>query len=188
MENQATIERIDAWKCLKCKRTYTEKEVAEKCCGIRTCECGRVIERRHYTLCDKCSDAAQFRRYMEFDALPWDGVQMLALYRDDRYFRDVDEVCEHIAECDDLDDDTPITQEMIEAHKVVLCDPTSPRTFYLSEHFAESIPEDCEPPDGWKHIERIVNDWAARSNWHCWEPAKKRLLLSTAKAELNTDD
>lgn len=169
---------VDGWKCSKCRRVYTDKGIAGSCCFPLVCSCGAECQ-KPYTLCEKCLYEKRHSDYMGKDASLWDGVQMLTLYDDDRYFHDLDGALDHIAECEALDDDERVTQEMVEKYMVMLCERSWPREFCVADFFEDMLPEDCDTlPKGAAEIERAVNNWASAANWCSWCQGNKRLLLA----------
>ena len=62
----------------------------------KKCECGNVFEKNNY--CRPCSEKTSRERFLKLEEVEWDGESMMALYNDDRFFLDMDEVYEY---CED---------------------------------------------------------------------------------------
>lgn len=171
------------WGCLTCGRFYDgddAERLARYCCAAdRPCDgCGKLTESKHRVRCNVCREKYWKKRYLDLPAEEWDGKQMLAVYDDDRYFHDVDELLEYIAEADNLDDVCELTQEMVDRHRIVLCEPHSPGGWDLRDQFADYLGEDQEPPGNWEAVERIVNEYIKAHLVWSWMPADKRLKVS----------
>ena len=179
---------VTAWKCGGCGWEFTgphAESEARHCCAKKHCQgCGcDMASRPRYLYCPDCLAKRQRIAYMAMPSAEWDGTQMLIVHDDDRYFHNLDECLEWVAESLGLPDEDAVTQEHVEQMQIVLCEPYSPTYWDLCETFEEYIAEDSEPPAGWGEVEKHVNDWLAGCDAWCWMPGKKRLMLAKEQAD-----
>lgn len=63
----------------------------------KRCECGGLTK-KNWSCCDKCNAKKSKENFEKKEQVEWDGVSMMCLYNDDKFFSDMDEVLEY---CED---------------------------------------------------------------------------------------
>ena len=140
------------WACLTCNRLFPDdgkangleiggghaEHLARWCCTRQT-PCGREgcteLAESPWTRCPSHHAEADAARRAKAPREPWDGKSMLCV-EPDHYFTEPGEVEDWFA-CG------PTTfAEAIEEGLVVLCSPNRVRSFELSDHVIDGLPED----------------------------------------------
>jgi hypothetical protein len=100
----------------------------------KLCECGNIMS-KGYTICDKCSAKKIRERYFECKFQEWDGNTPLALWYDDKFFWDEDDI-EYYLEDNELEPSDLM---------LVLCYENRLNPF-PEDRWNELLPEDGELP------------------------------------------
>ena len=51
--------------CEKCRNVASYKDIAEKCCLPRICECGKECEDKYWTICRGCNEKKEIQKELE---------------------------------------------------------------------------------------------------------------------------
>lgn len=167
------------YECGNCKQQYSDLAVAEDCCKPRACECGRTIEKRHYSLCNVCIEHnAQFSWECAERA---DSTPALYSEAEDFYFWSIEDLIDRVMNNIEDPEIVPISYEtplpeVARRCRVYLTEPVIPRHFNLAEYFLDRLDaeDDYRLPDGWEQAEKAVNDWVRSvplDKWPVW-PSK----------------
>jgi hypothetical protein len=145
------------------------KEQAIHCNSThKKCEKGHVYI-RNYINCPDCQSQTIAERYFKLDFVQWDGKTPLALYDDDKYFFDEEDIQDY------ADENEVRTEELM----LVICTPE-----YLPEvgedYFEEAIPADWEledtNPEVYQKLKEL-NEVISKAKASCWYPGKFRTTI-----------
>lgn len=104
----------------------------------RECEqCGAVIPLRGYVVCPPCRHANQRERYAQRERREWDGQASLYSETASVYFRDEDDIIEHL-----LDHGGTVDDLML-----LICEPERAYPLDPQEIYESILPEDGDLPD-----------------------------------------
>jgi hypothetical protein len=142
----------------------------------RRCEaCGKPTGSKHRLLCPECSYIKRTEKFLSFPVVEWDGETPLSLFDSDEFFfgeDDIDFFCE----------DTGAEKGNLQ---LVICEPSQPPVFDMTEFLEAILPEDWSAEDLGEHegksardIESMVNKWLSMCNPISWEPSNKRVVLT----------
>lgn len=140
------------WGCRGCGVLYRLdfpdcKERAARCCHTPPCPgCGGKMD-KHYLMCSSCASMVRLKSFQNKPEVPWDGEFPIAVFDDDKYFFDIDEVAYWI---DDLEEGTVFEFEA--------CKEVQPRSFDVEEFLYDDLPEDGDIPGG-PEFSETVNAW-----------------------------
>lgn len=154
---------IEGWICNVCRRYYGREDWSERaarsCCAesVPCDECGSHNPARSY--CRACAAKRTAERYHAATRVEWDGTTPLALWDDDTYFFDTDDLV-----CWLEDDD----ERTLENTWLCVCKPVNGPRFDVSDWLCDYLNEDGDLPEGASEIERMVNDWVAKHAPLCW--------------------
>jgi len=165
----------EGWACARCRRWYGDgpsgERAARYCCSTDApCECGGRRS-KHYTVCQACRDKIAMERWEGMPETPWDGTTPLVVYGSDRYFFDVDELCDYLDDMElvfaEGEEDVEATTEEYRAAalsevQLCFCKEVSPPTFELLALF-DDPDEDAEIDAAGLAVERAVNEWLSNS-------------------------
>jgi len=116
----------------------------------KKCECGNTYQKNSY--CSPCSEIKSKERFLKLDEVEWDGKSMMAIYNDERFFSDMDDVFEY---CKDNEID-------IKDLKLVHCE----KQINISEVNIDEMNEEymTENGDGVSHYHPEIADKVAELN------------------------
>lgn len=104
------------------------------------CECGTEIPTKSYTKCESCRNKAQVEKYNAMPFQEWDGKAPVFCLGHDKYFFDVDDLTDFIAEYeDDNNGERPSLM-------LVLCDPQE-LNFVDEDYWCDIMPENADGLD-----------------------------------------
>ena len=137
-------------------------------CTHKDCECGELMEKM-YTLCEKCREKSEIKRYFEKPLAEWDGESPLYDEFSEQYFFNGE------GEILDYCEDNDIKQEDL---RLLICEPQLPYQIDPRDIYEELIPEDGELPD---EIITIFEELNKRIMTYkkpiSWIPGKGRVSL-----------
>ncbi len=140
----------------------------------KKCECGVVIGKQSY--CNACYAKRQKEEWLKMPLIEWDGICMIAIHDDDRYFSELDEFLEYCEENDILPGDVMLVATEGDHLREVETD-----------YWEEQMPEDGElPGDIQNKLDELNKAIRERSKPFSWERIKKRIIISTP-ADWKTD-
>ncbi len=113
---------------------FTEHSARYDSCTHTICECGNSTK-KGWTKCKECSNKKAKQVHDELPIKEWDGIVMIYDDRSDKYFSDMTEISEYLAD-EDID---------AEDLDLYLCEPNYAGGV-SSEHWADDLPEDGELP------------------------------------------
>lgn len=162
------IKTVECYECGKCKKIFTKKEFAEKCCEPRYCsDCG--VEVKNYRI--RCEPCSLKKRFAEAEKITdWDG----AVYWEGRgynegYFWTVDDLYEY---CDNEEIEVPEWVFVCESDKHQL-DIESSLENMLSDAY-EDAAEDLVDE---KELIDFVEQWNQKQTVTSYYPDYKKVLL-----------
>lgn len=124
-----------------------------------------------WLVCNDCRGKAEIAKYEALERKPWDGLCMLAVYKDDRFFSDLEEAEEYAA-------DIGCTLEDL---RLVLCEPKYAHQLDPNDIYGEHLPEDVDVPDDIAEAFVALNEKiAACRKPLCWYQTDIALDLSEA--------
>lgn len=131
----------------------------------RICKaCGTEHPTRAY--CDTCSDRKRQERWEALEVREWDGIAPLAIYEDDRYFFDVEDLEQHCEEFETTPDQL----------RLVFCQPVFGPLLDKS-FFEDCLPEDTPPPDSIYEAMEYFNAVVKAAGPLSWFPGKVRAIV-----------
>jgi hypothetical protein len=130
----------------------------------RLCDCGEVM-RKGWTKCDECRAKGRDERYNQLPFKEWDGKTPLALWDDDTFFFDVDDI-----ECY-LEDNEVEASDL----RLVICWPNYPDEINI-EQWSELLPEDGDGyfPKEFETKIKEFNEFLKTMKPLSWSPSKTR--------------
>lgn len=129
--------RVEAWESRNGYRYFKEESARYQGCTHRPCGCGRPAE-KSYTACQACRDSKYAFRYKSFPQEEWDGESALAIYGDDQFFLDIDDLMDY---CEDL-------EVLPSSLELVICRIGSPRSVSdIADWFCDDLPDEFEDWD-----------------------------------------
>ena len=89
-------EIVESYRCSECKKVYVDKLIADKCCEIKYCNCGKKL-RPHYLICSKCREK---RNYEEANKIKYSKYEIEYLYDENsgEYFYDKENMMDYYAD------------------------------------------------------------------------------------------
>jgi hypothetical protein len=167
---EATVTPITCYRCDRCQSIYPFLEVAKSCCEQRICSspnCHAVIPRNSvYAKCLKCRECGKQEKWRSLERRALKPSDKL-LYSDvtNKYYpADLEALIDDAIEQDDKIN-TEDFQNIADFYRIYHCEEEKPHHINLAEEYDEFIPEDFDPPDGWKELELAINQWIDRSEW-----------------------
>lgn len=147
---------IEGWVCKTCHRFWGEdKHMAHWCCAKDLpCKCGKRIV-GSWTACKDCRDANDEAKWAAKPEVEWDGEFPLAIWDDDKFFWNEEEVYEWLA--DDVDDEDLADFDPLD-FKWTTTRERKPREFDGSDYFTDYLHEDDDTD--FSELEKFVDQWA----------------------------
>lgn len=184
-EEAAEKVAIVGWKCKICSRFYGEHEHSARwCCATdlpcKSCETGRI--QKHRVRCHSCQANADLERWLKLPEKEWDGEAVLAIWHDDTYFFDAEEILDHLS---DYEGDAAIE---IEEMRLVICERIYPPTFNLAEHCQDYLPDEVASDFYTAEIDEAVNKFILENFPPVYEPMNVRASLESLKKHLELAD
>jgi hypothetical protein len=134
-------------------------------CTHKRCDCGSIM-RKGWLKCDNCISKKEKESYEKLEFKEWDGKTPVAIYQDDHYFFDEDQIFDYCEEYEIKSTDL----------QLVICKPN-----YLS-HFdgsmwEDELGEDQEFPEELLRLIGEINDFNEK-NMINWGPSKFRTTIT----------
>lgn len=171
------VTNIEGWVCKTCRIFYGKdgERPARYCCekdhacGTKDCT-GRA--KKPYTVCDPCRSKLDLERYLKLEVVDWDGEAPLVSWEDDRYFFDVDDLSDWLAEHD----------LKLEDSQLVIAEDEGKPQFEMEEFLTDYLCDDNVDalPDS-KRIEAAVNKWIEKNCPTTYTPSKKRPSIDSLR-------
>lgn len=174
-EASAHVVTVTGWACKHCNRWWGDDEcMARYCCATDfPCECGGRRE-KPYTHCKDCRDRRAAERWAAKDAVEWDGTWPLAVWDDDAFFFDEDDLECYL--------DSRWGGELDDALQLTTCRPDNGRHFEMNEYLQDSLPDDSTVDAD--DIDKTVNDWIALNAPFGWQATGDRVCLDSVRKRL----
>lgn len=171
---------IEGWCCKTCHRFWGDDEhMARWCCAKDLpCECGKRII-GSWTKCQTCRDAADDAKWLARPEAAWDGSFPLAIWDDDKFFWEVDELWDWLADHDDADFD-PLDLKWTTAV------PSKIRTVELADIVSDYLDEDDQTD--FSEIDKIINDWIAANVTTLYHATGKRISRASLIGHLDLEN
>jgi hypothetical protein len=130
-------------------------------CTHIKCECGKVREKA-YTCCEDCRNKNDRERHLKLPFKEWDGKEPVTEAFGDRYFFNLEDLEEYMAENE------------IEEIDLLICDPVH-YSHIDSEYIVNGeAHEDWEPSGELENKIKELNDYLSTLPPHSWYPGKIR--------------
>lgn len=173
-EDSAEQRTVTGWVCKRCSRYWGDDEhMARYCCATDfPCECGGRRS-KPYTHCKSCREKHEYERWFAKEPIEWDGEFPVALWDDDRFFFDADELGFYLEEY----------ELELEYLWLTTCEPNNGRHFEMSEYLCDELPEEFDLDD--KEINETVNKWISGHAPFSFYVTGKRLSIESVKRKLN---
>ena len=160
------------WK--SSRGNYFLKEKAARYDGSThfRCECGNIVKRMAYTVCESCQSKKKAERFAKLKKKKWDGKNPICLYQDDQFFYSEDELDDY---CSEIRGFGSKPEELMLVH----CEPSRPRILEAGEFLEELFPDD----DSWDLPKEIYeaaqyfNETVEDQMPFTWEPSDIAVIL-----------
>lgn len=137
----------------------------------KLCECGNLTS-KHWTRCETCISKAEIERYNNLPYKDWDGETMLAIYGDNQYFSDEDDILYYME-----DNEIESSKDLM----LVICEPNYPGSI------SSSIWDDIIPEEGCDELDKLVNEFNEKLKQlppTSWRPGKFRTSVSLTAEDI----
>ena len=178
---------LAGWFCLSCQNFWGDFQAAEHaarlCCAKDVpCKCGRARHVPTRTRCDQCDQDAETRWWNALPVAKWEGEFPLAMWKEDLYFWDAESLANYLGDCR-LKEAEELTDEDLNAFRLVVCDRMDPPPFDISKHLEDFLGERGEIPAPFeKQINAYVNEWMKTNVPKAYIGSDRKLSMADLKA------
>jgi len=165
----ASLKSVDGWVSRNGFYFGTDEGAAryDGCTHVKCMKCGLPTPKSHL-YCSKCSSDMSREKYLEMPRLEWDGEAMIYSHTRDKYYCDIEQIC------DELQDESGT--DTLDSLQLVICEPTFGSEI-CADHFADELPEDGEVPDQLLDAIDEFNKAVRVAGPLSWHPGKYALCI-----------
>jgi hypothetical protein len=166
---------------------YNNEQIARRAGAthIHCEECGEIIPKRGYVICEKCRDKENKERYYAMPEGEWVSGAPITMMDGDMFFWDEDDILEYVYNVDGT---------RIEDMRLVICEPTYAREIEPDEYYEYDLPLEQkleEVNEGlYKKIMEVNEYIRINKPVLSWSPSKYRLKedkIFELQKELDSD-